>query len=301
MAAARAALPLALVALLGAIGPAAPVVGAAQAGSPSWSIPDDLPGRTAAILDGLERLATAEDIEHARRAHDEIAEPLDRTIPHAVDLAGRSGELLGTYATELETQLAAGNLSDARSIAQAAANLVEDEIEPLVDRWAQDRTVVAPGPARWSGDELVLSIVLVNPPPEGLGAFDIELVFDASRPTGAGAATGQGEAIVDRANRTARVASFSAQALANLDKSGPRIALGEVQLEPTEAGDTVNATAHVNELVTPEGSRVLALGPTGSSTVPERPSGFDVGTWWPLAAVGVGAVALIAGVRRLEV
>lgn len=292
---------LALVALLGAVAATAPVQGAGEPGSAPWSIPDDLPERTATITQGLDRIAAAEDIEQARRAHDEIAEPLARTVPHAVDLAGRSGELLGTYATELEAQLAAGNLSDARSVAQAAANLIEDEIQGPVDRWDENRTVVAPGPARWSGDELVVSIVLANPPPEGLGAFDVELAFDASRPTSARAATGQGDATVEPANGTARVASFSAQALANLDKSGPRVVLGEVQLDPLDEGASVNATAGVHELVTPDGSPVLALGLTGSSTVPKAPGGFDVGAWWPIAAVGAGAVGLVALVRRLEV
>lgn len=292
---------LALVALLGAVASTAPVQGAEEPGSASWSIPDDLPGRTATITGGLDRIAAAEDVEQARSAHAEIADPLERTVPHTIDLAGRSGELLGTYASELEAQLAAGNLSDARSVAQAAANLLEDEIRPLVDRWDENRTVVAPGPARWSGDDLVVSIVLVNPPPEGLGAFDVELAFDASRPTGAHAATGQGETTVDPDNRTARVASFSAQALANLEKSGPRIVLGEVQLEPPDEGTPVNATAGVHELVTPDGSPVLALGLTGSSTVPKAPDGFDVGAWWPIVAVGAGAVGLVALVRRLEV
>lgn len=297
----RAPVWLALIALLGTLAPAVPVQGAGEPGSASWSIPGDLPGRTATIAEGLEQIAAAEDVEQARRAHEEIAEPLARTVPHAIDLAGRSGELLGTYASELEAQLAAGNLSDARSIAQAAANLLEDEIRELVERWDENRTVVAPGPVRWSGDDLVVSVVLVNPPPGGLGAFDVELALDANRPTGASLATGQGEATVDPANRTARVASFSAQALANLEKSGPRVVLGEVQLEPVDAGSTVNATAGVHELVTPDGSPVLALGLTGSSTAPKASGGFEVGAWWPIVAVGAGAAVLIVGVRRLEV
>lgn len=297
------AVPLALLALLGAASPAlAPSAGAQSPSGFGWTVPDDLPSRTEDVQAGLERIADAESLDEARRTHRGIAPDLARLASHAVDLAERAGELLGTYRMELDARLAAGNLSDARSIAQAAANLLADEIQPRVDRWAGNRTVVAPGPLRWSDGDLVVAIVLANPPTQGLGALDVELRFESARPTGASVATGRGDATVDRDNRTARVASFSAQALANLEGDrAQRLVLGRVQLEELEPGDRVNATVRVHELVTSGGEEILALGLTGSATVPSTPSGFDLGTWWPLAALGAGAAGVWGIVRRLEV
>lgn len=298
----RVAVPLAWLALLGATAPALalPAGGRAQGDVP-WTVPTDLPQAAEDVRAGLDQVADASEIEQARRAHRSIAGDLDALAPHAVDLAGRSGELFATYRTQLARALADGNLSDARSLAGAAANLLEDEIRPRVDRWAVNRTALAPGPVRWSNGDPVVSVVLVNPPGGGLGAFDVGIAFEEARPTDAGAAVGRGEASVDTANRTARVASFSAQALANLDAGRQRLVLGEVQLDRLEPDRLVNATARVHELVASDGGEVPALGLASSSTVPERPSGLDVGAWWPIAALAVGALVLVALVRRLEV
>lgn len=279
------------------------VPGLAQTGAAEP--PTDLSGRVDALGGNLTRIAAADTLEQARAAHRQVLDLAPGVLPHAADLAGRHGELVATLLDELDTQLAAGNLSDARSLAQAAVNTLEDEIVPRVDRWAVNRTAVAPGPIRHGDDGLRVAIVLVNPPPARIGAIDVTLSTGEATPLEATVATGQGEATVDAGNRTARVASFDAQALANLDAtSRERIVLGEVTLDATglSAGDTLELTVDVQAIADRDGREVLALGLAHQGTVPAtEDTGLVPATrWLALGGLVGGAAIVVTWIRRWE-
>lgn len=275
------------------------------ASAASVTLPEDLPGDVTQLAADLARVAEADDLQTARAAHEQVEASAPHVVPHAPDLAGRDGELLATLLDELDAALARGNLSDARSLAQAGANTLEDDIAPAAEQWSTNRTAITPGPPRWSGDRVLVPLLLVNPPPGGLGAVDVEVTANAT-PDRATLATGQGETTIDPTNRTARLASFDAQALANLETNRRETTLlGEVAFGPDAlaAGDELKLTVTVRELADPGGHRVLVLGLDETTSVPPEEHGSPLleSRWLAVGGLVLGAAALIALVRRLEV
>lgn len=273
-------------------------------------IPERLPERTETLRAALANVSEAEDLAAARRAHEDVQARAPELVPHARDLMPEDAELLGTYLAELNRSLAEGNLSDARSLAQAAANLVHDELRPRVEAWTVNRTALTAGPLRWASDGvIVVPLLLVNPPPAGVGAFDASLHVppDRARPVAASIATGQGETSVDRANGTARIAAFDAQQLAHLGTGTQVVVLGEARFSAEEltARDTLPVEVRVHGLATPDGQPTPALGLAHAASVPADEHGLvsALGQRWVALGLvaGMAAVSAIVTKRWLEV
>lgn len=279
--------------------------------APEDRVPEDLPGDAAALKEGLEDAGEADDVGELRDAVNRTR-PLARdTLPLLRDLQGddRAGDLVAELWAGLEEAADAGNLSDGRSLAASAAGTLEDDLVPRVDAWDRNRTVVTVGRAEAGDDGLVLPIVVLNPPPGGLGALDAGLSVDpdAARPTDVSLELGRGRTTVDAANGTARAASFQAEALAGIESAGAlatvfaRVAADPGDLAP---GDTLEIAVDVHAAADARGGPLLVVAPDGAAEVPARTQGFLGGvpaSWGGLAAVGLlGASALVA-VRRLEV
>lgn len=279
-----------------------------QAAGQPLSVPDSLIEPANRLASGLSRVQDSSSLDQARRVHELRVVPASANLtPYAVDLAGRDGELLGSYLDRLDTQLARGNLSNAQSLAGAAANLVEDEIAPTAARWDSNRTALGIGPLRWTGDRLVASLVLLHPPPASIGAFAAQAsLTGATTPVAASLDVGQGDTRIDPGNGTVRWASFDASALARLDTATrSRVALGSVQLDATNlsTGDRVRTDVTVDELADANGKPLVAIGLSGSHEVPaavSRGIGVPPG-WLALGGVALAAVGLIALARRWEV
>lgn len=268
------------------------------------SVPDQLPADTRALADGLDELAGAEDLAAMRDTHANLTPVAERVLGHAEDLAGREGALLETYLDRLAEQLDAGNRSDAESLARAAATTTRQEVVPAAEAWATNRTAILAGSASWTDEGLSVPIVLANPPPAGVGAVDVEVeIGDEAAPRSASLALGQGETSVDAANGTARLASFDAAALANLDRSTQRATLGTVVLEPDglDPGNTVDVEVTPREAATPEGRSTPVIGLAAAVEVPEEAGGLFNTRLLALAGVGAGAALLFGLSRRLEV
>lgn len=275
---------------------AAPATGA--------GIPQDLPGDARALADGLDRVADADDVPAMRDQRATLTGPLERVLEHAGDLADREGALLATYVERLDEQLAAGNRSDAASLARAAASTTRDTIVPAADAWAENRTALVPGGPSWQGEAVAVPVVLVNPPPAGVGALDVEVHVEDATVTGAEVAVGRGETTVDAANGTARLASFDAAALAKLDAaSRERVVVGTVLLDGDELapGDEVRVDPTTRALATPEGAPAPAIGVADTARVPEASGGLFSERVLAVAGVAAGAAVLVALARRLEV
>lgn len=253
---------------------------------------------------GLEQLAEAEDLEQARQLHSEHVQPAAGELSgYLEDLAGDDGRLLASYLERTQASLAEGELSDARSLAGAGANLLGDEIVPVAERWDVNRTFVLAGPLQTDSRGLVVPLVLVNPPPAGVAAYDVSLSFPDAQPQDATVEVGRGEVHVDEANATVRWASFDASSMARLGSPGAeRVLLGEAILDPgdLEPGDELAVDAQANELLDPEGDPVPAVGSDNQRTVPEPETGLDQ-TWVALGGVGVAALGFGWWVNRWEV
>lgn len=294
----RRAWPLAALGLLAA----AVALGAADAAEPA--VPETLGEPAGELASGLAELSDAEELERARQVHRERvqgpAEPLQRYGP---DLAGEDGRLLSTYLDRLSTQLAAGNLSDARSLAGAGAQLTADEIRPLAERWDGNRTAVFAGPPEVTDGGLRVPLVLANPPPSGIAAYDASLTVPGAEPVDAATELGRGEIRLDAANGTVRWASFDASSLARLSPRGAdRVVLGTAVFadETLSAGSTVTLETQAHEVLDPDGEPIPAVGVDGRREVPETDGGGG-GAWWTLAGVGVAALSLGWWVSRWEV
>lgn len=296
---------LAALALLATLAPA----GAAP-GDPSelaGPIPEGLPGAFGDLAAALGNVSEAESVGEARRAHGDVQPAAADAVPHAPDLAGREGRLLATYLDRLDDALSAGDLDDARSLAAAADDLVREELRPAAERWSENRTAVRAGPARPDGEGLVLPVVLVNPPPGGVGAFDVEVSTPegAPRPVSGSLAAGRGETRADEANRSVRLAAFQPGELAQLAPERRVATLGEVRLGGPVPEAPVPVDARVHQLATPDGERVPALGLATESAVLDGDAGTLAGL--PERWVGLGLVVALAGAtalaarRRLEV
>lgn len=268
------------------------------------TVPETLAEPTLALEDGLDDLRGAEDINQAREIHQDRVGPHAQDVaPYLEDLVREDGRLLATYLDRIDQALEEGEASDARSLAGAAANLVEDEILPVAQRWDANRTAVMAGPLQASSDGLRVGLVLVNPPPGGIAAFDASLSFQTAAPLGASVELGQGETRIDDANATVRWASFDASTLARLSpQQAERVLLGDAELDqgPLEPGSTIVVEAHAHELRDSEGQPVPTIGVDAERTVPEAHEGASA-AWWALGGVGVASVGLGWWIHRWEV
>lgn len=289
-----------------------PVAAAGTPTAPAERVPQDLPGDTAALGSRLGNVSEAQDLEAARNeaaAAESLAEDL---LPHLRDLQGddRAGDLVAELWSSLDRALREGNLSDARSLAASANDTLEDDLRPRVDAWARNGTAVTAGePVAAEGEGFRLPIVVLDPPPGGIGALDagIEVDPDRVRPTAARIEAGQGEVDVDPANGTARAASFQARSLAGLGSAGPRaatFAVVDVTPEAAVEGATVDVAVTLHAAADAQGSPTPVLALDGAAVVP--PSDDGLLPWIPSSWAGLGAVGLLgagaaAGARRLEV
>lgn len=281
---------------------AAVALGAAQAAEPS--VPETLGQPAGQLAAGLGALADAEDLERARQLHRErVQPPAEPMQQYAPDLAGEDGRLLSTYLDRLSTQLAAGNLSDARSLAGAGAQLIDDEVRPVAERWDENRTAAFAGPPETTEAGVRVPLVLANPPPSGIAAYDVSLTLPGAEPVDATIELGQGETRLDPANGTVRWASFDASSMARLSPRGAdRVVLGAAvfSTDTLSPGSSVTLETQANEVLDPEGRPVAAVGVDGQREVPEDPGGVGE-AWWALAGVGVAAATLGWWVHRWEV
>lgn len=285
--AAVAALALALVVTV-------PSVGAQPVDRVPTSLPDD--ART--YRSALSNASEADGIEPIRDAVDDARQVAPRVVPHLVDLGGSDGDLLAELWSTLDDEARAGNATNARSLAGAAVDVLDDTLIDRADAWDRNRTTITPG--RASGAEV--PIVLIHPPPSGLGAFEIEVVADAPvQPTAARVAVGQGQTRLDPDNGSAALASFDAKALAGLGgASRDVVTLGHVTF-PDDAG-TIDVEVEVVELVDPDGREVPVVSPAGeveiaSAGALEVPT--NVLALGLVAALGIGAVVAIRRVVKL--
>lgn len=268
------------------------------------TVPESLAEPTLALEAGLDDLRQAEDIDQARQIHEDRVQPHAQDVaPYLEDLVDEDGRLLATYLDRIGQALDEGEASDARSLAGAAANLVEDEIVPIAKRWDANRTAVMAGPLQASSDGLRVGLVLVNPPPGGIAAFDASLTFQTAAPLAANVELGQGETRIDDANATVRWASFDASTVARLSpQQTERVLLGQADLdeESLEAGSKLVVHAHVHELRDAEGDAVPTIGVDAERTVPQAEEGGST-MWIALGGVGVASLGLGWWVHRWEV
>lgn len=269
-------------------------------------VPQGLADATDRLREGLQAVSEADGIEQARQQYEQRVKPHEQTLlPHASDLADRDGDLLTTYLDRLADQLAEGNLTDARSLAQAAANHIRETIRSIVLAWEQNRTSLVAGSV-WSTPEGPrVSLVLIHPPPAGIAAFDASLHLEGAIPVSAQLSKGQGQAQVDATNATVRWASFDAASLAGLDASRmERIVLGEAQLDGQKAkdGSAIGTDVEVNQLVDPNGKRVPVIGLAAERSVPEAGEDPIVSkAGLAMVVLGVAGAGLVLWVRRWEV
>lgn len=277
---------------------------AAATSSEADPVPASLAEPAGELHTGLEALAEAEDLERARQLHrEDVQPPAGELSGYLEDLAGEDGRLLARYLDRVETSLEEGELSDVRSLAGAGANLLEDEIVAVAERWDANRTAVLAGPLQADDRGLVVPLVLLNPPPAGVGAYDVALSFPDAQPREATVEVGRGEVHVDEANATVRWASFDASQMARLGSPGAeRVLLGEAILDSgeLETGDRLAVDAQARELIGPEGDAVPAVGADTERTVPEPETGLET-TWVALGGVGVAALGFGWWVNRWEV
>lgn len=268
-----------------------PGVGAA----PIDRVPTSLPGDARTYRSALGNASQAESIDAIRAAVDDAGQVAPDVVPHLVDLGGSDGELLAELWPTLRDEARAGNATNARSLAGAAVDVLDDTLVDRADAWGRNRTTITPG--RTSGTRV--PIVLLHPPPSGLGAFEIRVsADDPVAPTGATVAVGQGQTSLDPDNGSAALASFDARALAGLGGASQQaVTLGHVTF-PSGAG-TIPVEVEVVELVDPDGRSVPAVSPTGEIKVASADL-LEVPTN-ALALVlvaGLGIVAIVA-VRRV--
>lgn len=267
--------------------------------APVDRVPTTLVADTAAFRSALSDAAGAEDASTLRAAVADAGEVAPDVVPHLVALGGSDGRLVAELWRNLRTEARTGNLSNARSLAAAAVDTVEDDLTPRVAAWDDNRTTVTPGDPSTPGR---VPVVLIHPPPTGLGAFDVRVAVDGSTPpTEAAVAIGQGTSSIDPVNRTARLASFDAKALAGLG-SGARdvVVLGHVAY-PAEAG-TVSLDVDVVELVDPDGRSVPAVSPSADVSVAARGGAgipANVLAIALVAALGVGGLLVVRRLVRL--
>lgn len=274
---------------------------ATGAGDPI-EVPEGLDEDAASLEAGLSAIADAEGIEQARQIHaGDVEGPAERLAPYLEDLAGREGELLATYLERLDASLEDGNLSDARSLAGAGANQARQALVPAAQAWEANRTALAAGPVEASEQGPRVSLVLVNPPPGGIAALDVEMRVENATPTEAQLAQGQGETQTNPANGSVRWASFDAANLAGVDADGPRTLLGQVQLDVESSVETITTDVDVHQLADADGREVPAVGLAGQRQVPED-AGSAIGeVWIALAGVTAAAGGLAWWVRGWEV
>lgn len=285
--------PVVLAALLLLL-PASPGASAAPASPPAERVDAaELVAATEHHGSILRNLSTVESMDAAVELVAEAGGNASRVLDALQDLDARDGDLLGNYWEGLRGEVRTGNLSDVRSLARAARGLLDDELLPQLRSWAGNGTFLTPGNAQAAaGGATRVPVLLFHPPPGGVGAFDLEVRVDpdAVRVAGAEAAVGQGEATVDAGNGSARVASFDARALGNLDSGGVFVTLAHVTVEPRSGGDVpVVLDVHVRELVRPDGTAVPAVTSPGQVVV-----GDDVAIGAsPTVAVALVVVALL--------
>lgn len=274
-------------------------------GIPAWSppaqsttqteLPSDLADQGDAIRQELVRVAEAGNLSAMRAAAEPVLAQADPVVAHATDLQAREGERLGLFLDELSRSLEAGNETDARSLARAAVNLLEGSILPTFEAWERNRTAVLPGPLHRDGGALILTIVLVNPPPGGLGAFDVRVQLGQGwQPTQASVEVGQGESHVDTANGTARLASFDAKALVGFGSGAPEgQVLGTVRVTAEDGALPKGLPVELDivELASSQGDPVLALGIGGTLDVE---SATSQGTLLSKRMIALGAVAVLS-------
>lgn len=272
---------------------------------PSPQVPQTLAEPAHDLEAALAELSQAEDLEEARQLHRERVEPTATALmPYAADLAGEDGRLLATYLERLAERLEAGNLTDARSLAGAAADLVRDELLDVAERWDANRTALMAGPLEATDDGWRVSLVLVHPPPSGIAAFDAELAIPEATPREAAVELGQGQTRLDPANGTVRWASFDARSTARLSPQGAdRVVLGQATLEPDTPSDTerLATQASVFEVLDPEGREVPVVGLDGARQIPEEGADGASRGWLALAGLGLAATGVGLWVRRWEV
>lgn len=271
-----------------------PSVGAA----PIDRVPTSLPEDARTYRSALGNASDAEGIDAIRAAVGEARQVAPRVVPHLVDLGGSDGDLLAELWGALRDEARAGNATNARSLAGAAVDTLDDPLIARADAWDRNRTTVTPG--RAAGDRV--PVVLIHPPPAGLGAFEIRVAADAPvQPTEATVAIGQGQTRLDPDNGSAALASFDARALAGLGGGSRQVVtLGHVTF-PADAG-TIPVQVEVVELVDPDGRPLPAVSPTGeveiaSAGLLEVPA--NVLALGLVAALGIGAVVAVRRVVRL--
>lgn len=289
-----------------------PAAAASPSEAPLDRIPEDLPGDEAAFRGHLDNASEAEDTEALRQAID-AAKPLaEDLLPQLRDLQGddRAGDVVTELWGSLVEAADAGNVSDGRSLAGSAANHLEEDLRFRVEAWAANRTAVTPGGAEPAdGDRFRVPLLVLHPPPEGLGALDAEVAVDPgqARPVAASAELGRGQSTVDPANGTARAASFNLQSATGLDPQGPpatTFAVVTFAPEAADAGDVLTVEAAVAEAADGDGDTLPVLAPDGEVVVTASEGGFLTGSsaaWGGLAAVALLGAGAVVAARRLEV
>lgn len=280
----------------------------AAATDPVDRVPEGLPDQAAALEQRLGNLSQADGEAAMERAWPPVEDAARGVLGPAVDLTGRHGGLLTSYIDQLDTEVAAGNTTNVRSLARSAADVVADEIRPTVETWARQPTTLTLGEGRTVDEDRVrVPVVMIHPPPGGVGAVDVSVVTSATgwRPVEASIDTGHGEAHVDPANGTARLASFDAKSLAKLSSVRAGVVVGHVLLEgaSSEDGSTGQAEVRVHAVADRDGEEVPAVGaPAEIQATEAAGTGWQLGTWGAVAVVGgLGIGAVIAARRFLEV
>lgn len=262
------------------------------------AVPTDLPARTTELRTALEDLSEATSADEARELWGTVPQSGDPTASALWDLSPTDGDLLAAYLDGLDEAIAEGNLTDVRSLARAAESLVEEALEPLAATWATNATGVAPGEPEMRPDgTLRVPVILHNPPPAGVGAFDVALHADPETASAVGGTVslGTGQATADTANGSVRLASFDAKAAGGFGQ-GHRafLHLGYAVFEPTDDRGNLTLDVRIHELVDPQGERLLAVGADGDLVVPAQvdASAFRLPAWavWGLVAAGVVGV-----------
>lgn len=267
------------------------------AAAPIDRVPTGLAADTASFRSALDNASKAEGIAGIRAAVGDARQVAPDVVPHLVALGDADGALLAELWRSLRVEARAGNASNARSLAAAAVDTLEDDLQPRVQAWDANRTTVTPGVPKADGD---VPVLLIHPPSAGMGAFDVRVTVNGSTPPkDAAVAVGQGESRIDRANRSARLASFDAQALAGLG-TGARdvVVLGHVSY-PADAG-TIDLDVDVLELVDPDGRPIPAVSPSARVDVAtgDAASGIPTNVAALVLVGGLGVVAVVA-IRRV--
>lgn len=317
---ALAAALLAAVLLLATAAPATAQTSSA-ADAPMDRVPAALLADTVELRRALENASAADGADQLRAAHARAADVAPDVLPHLRTLGASDGELMSAYWTSFDEEVAAANGSDdanatnARSLARAAVRTLRDDLEPRVRAWDRVRTAVTPGAASAAGDgRLRVPVLLLNPPPGGLGAFDVELVAPPGTlvPVAAEVAVGQGQARVEADNGSARLAAFDAQALAGLSSGVPSVTLGTVTyrvadaapaaspggLDPDPDPSPVVLRVVLHELVDPGADPVPAVAPDGAVSAAAAAGAAGPPAWTALLLVGGLGVAAVWFLRR---